>query len=88
MADLNPSLESENNFKFSAKGIQKAGNDINFKKFENILFGDKKDIAINRGFRMVDGVMKTYEQTKKGLSYAYCKRIVLEDGVSTKPLDI
>jgi hypothetical protein len=34
--------------------------------------------AINQGFRRyIGGVMKSYEQTKKGLSYVYCKRIVL-----------
>ena len=29
----------------------------------------------------------TYEQTKKGLSYFYPKRLV-EDGILTKPLDL
>ena len=32
--------------------------------------------------------MKSYEQVKKGLSYAYHKRIVCEDGITTKPLNI
>ena len=32
--------------------------------------------------------MKSYEQNKKGLSYAYHKRIVCEDGINTKPLNI
>ena len=79
---------TEENIKFSTKGIQKAGNDITYKKFDNVLFGDKKDTATNTGFRMIGGFMKTYTQEKKGLSYAYCKRIVLDDGISTKPLDI
>ena len=30
----------------------------------------------------------TYEQTKKGLSYLYTKRLVEEDGIHTKPLDL
>ena len=79
---------SEENIKFSTKGIQKAGNEISFKKFENVLFGDKKDTATNTGFRMINGFMKTYTQERKGLSYAYCKRIVLADGTTTKPLNI
>ncbi len=32
--------------------------------------------------------MKSYEQNKKGLSHAYHKRIVSEDGITTKPLNI
>ena len=51
---------------------------------------DKKhnDKVLNKGFRYVDGIMKSYEQNKKGLSYAYHKRIVCEDGINTKPLNI
>ena len=30
----------------------------------------------------------TYEQTKKGLSYFYPKRIVEQDGIHTKPLHL
>ena len=43
------------------------------------------DMAVNTGFRMVNGFMNTYEQSKKGLSYVYNKRILLSDGISTKP---
>jgi hypothetical protein len=32
--------------------------------------------------------MNTYEQQKKGLSYIYNKRILLDDGISTIPLNI
>ena len=32
--------------------------------------------------------MKAHEQQKKGLSYAYHKRIVLQDVTSTIPLNI
>jgi hypothetical protein len=75
-------------FKFSCKGIQKAGNNINYKKFEDVLFNNYKDTVLNKGFRYVDGFMKSYEQNKKGLSYAYHKRIVQSDGITTKPLNI
>ena len=78
----------EKNIKFSCKGIQKEGNNVNYKKFENVLFGDKQDTAHNKGFRMVSGTMKSYEQDKKGLSYIYCKRIVQSDGINTVPLNI
>jgi hypothetical protein len=76
------------NFKFSCKGIQKAGNNVNYQKFHNVLFNKHQDMVLNKGFRYVDGGMKTYEQVKKGLSYAYHKRIVCEDGITTRPLNI
>ena len=44
------------------------------------------DTANNKGFRVIDGIMKSYEQSKRGLSAAYHKRIIQADGVSTKPL--
>jgi hypothetical protein len=45
-------------------------------------------MAVNQGFRYVNGSMNTYEQQKKGLSYIYNKRILLDDGISTIPLNI
>ena len=41
----------------------------------------------NRGFRMRDGQMVTYEQQKLGLSAYYDKRWVLEDGIHTEPIE-
>jgi len=71
--------------KFSCKGIQKEGNNISYKTFESVLHGNKHSV-VNQGFRYVDGTMKSYEQTKKGLSFVYHKRIVEPDGISTRPL--
>ena len=76
------------NIKFSCKGIQKDGNNVNYQKFHNVLFNKHEDKVLNKGFRYVGGCMKTYEQVKRGLSYAYHKRIVQEDGITTKPLNI
>ena len=53
-----------------------------------MLFNKHNDQVSNKGFRYVDGYMKSYEQSKKGLSYAYHKRIVCDDGINTKPLNI
>jgi hypothetical protein len=78
----------EKEIKFSCKGIQKDNNKISYKKFENVLLNKKNDMAVNQGFRYVNGSMNTYEQQKKGLSYVYDKRVVLADGVSTLPLPI
>ncbi len=75
-------------FKFSCKGIQKAGNHVNYKTIYDVLFNKHNDQVLNKGIWYVDGYMKSYEQNKKGLSYAYHKRIVCEDGINTKPLNI
>ena len=37
---------------------------------------------------MIQHSIATYEQTKRGLSYFYPKRIVEEVGIHTKPLDL
>ena len=79
---------AEEKIKFSCKGIQKNGNNVNYQKFKDVLFNGVKDTVLNKGFRYVEGTMKSYEQQKKGLSYCYHKRIVCEDGISTKPLNI
>ena len=47
-----------------------------------------KDRVLNKGFRYIDSSMKSYEQSKRGLSYVYHKRIVCDNGVTTKPLNI
>ena len=77
---------TEKEIKYSCKGIQHQNNNITYSKFENVLLHGAKDTAINKGFRYIDGFMKSYEQSKKGLSYAYHKRIVCDDGINTKPL--
>ena len=74
--------------KLNSAGIQKDNNKISYKKFENVLLNKKNDMAVNQGFRYVNGSMNTYEQQKKGLSYIYNKRILLDDGISTIPLNI
>ena len=61
-------------------------NDLTWGHYKAALEGSI-DIAENRGFRMRDGVMTTYTQTKLGLSAYYDKRRVLPDGINTKPLE-
>jgi len=41
-----------------------------------------------QGFRARNNIIYTYEQTRNGFSYFYCKRRVLDDGMSTIPLDL
>ena len=72
--------------KFSTKGMSKKQNNINWQRFKTALEGSK-DMATNRGFRMRDGKIVTYEQEKLGLSAYYDKRWVLSDGIHTEPIE-
>ena len=72
--------------KLSTKGMSKNQNEINWHRFKAALEGNK-DMATNRGFRMRDGKIVTYEQEKLGLSAYYDKRWVLPDGIHTEPIE-
>ena len=72
--------------KVSSKGVNKRQNDMRRERFERALEGSR-DMATNRGFRMHNGNMYTYEQRKLGLSAYYDKRWVLEDGIHTEPIE-
>ena len=72
--------------KVSSKGVNKRQNEMRRERFERALAGDR-DVVTNRGFRMRDGAMYTYEQRKLGLSAYYDKRWVLPDGIHTEPLE-
>ena len=66
--------------------MSKAQNAVTWGRFQATLHG-KKDKATNRGFRMRDEQMMTYEQQKLGLSAYYDKRYVLLDGIHTEPIE-
>ena len=72
--------------KVSSKGVNKRQNEMRRERFERALAGER-DVVVNRGFRMRDGTMYTYEQRKLGLSAYYDKRWVLPDGIHTEPLE-
>ncbi len=50
---------NEKEIEFSCKGIQKDNKNISYKKFENVLLNKKNDMAVNQGFRYVNGCMDT-----------------------------
>ena len=56
----------------SSKGMSKAQNELLWQRYDMALDGHK-DMATNRGFRMHQGAMYTYEQRKLGLSAYYDK---------------
>ena len=74
--------------KFSSKGVNKNALIAPFETYEEVLRSGTSYNATNQGFRSRDGTIYTYEQKRSGISYFYCKRIVLSDGVHTKPLNI
>ena len=77
--------------KVSSKGVNKRQNEMRGARFERALEGSR-DMATNRGFRMHNGAMYTYEQRKLGLSAYYDKRWVLpastrsRSSITSKPL--
>ena len=79
-------------YKFSSKGLNKRAledcEDGPMAKYRKVLQEAVNVTSTNRGFRTVQHNVATYEQTKKRLSYSYPKRIVEEDGIHTKPLQL
>ena len=74
-----------NKYKFSGKEVNKrtledCGNGP-MSKYRKVLEEAVNVTSTNRTFR-------TTKQTKNGLSYFYPKRLVEEDGIHTKPLDL
>ena len=72
--------------KVSSKGVNKRQNQLRWERYEQALEG-RRDMATNRGFRMHNGAMYTYEQRKLGLSVYYDKRWLLPDGIHTEPIE-
>ena len=74
--------------KFSCKGVNKRTNEINKDKYINVLLTKQSGSGTNKGFRVLNNTVYTYTQVRNAFSYFYPKRKVLEDGVTTLPLDI
>ena len=77
-----------NEYKFSSKGVSKRTVKAPMTKFRHVLKSRKAQSGQNRGFRVRNNSIYTYTQKRRGFSYFYCKRKVLEDGIHTEPLDI
>ena len=75
-----------NKTKMSSKGVSQRQNNLTWERYEAALNGGK-DEATNRGFRMVKETMRTYHQTKLGLSAYFDKRWMLPDGIHTEPIE-
>ena len=80
-------------YKFSRKGLNKrtlevCGDGGSMSKYRKLLEKAVNVSSTNRGFRTMKHIVATYDQTKKGLSCFYPKRLVEEDGIHTKPFDL
>ena len=80
-------LHNSKKDKHSSKGINKT---FNLTKDDYLEVLEKKTTApqINKGFIFKDNKMRTYELCKQGLNYFYCKRELLDDGLSTTYLNL
>lgn len=74
----------------SCKGTMKALNEeiLTLGSYKQVLFEQTPKITTNRGFRLMDEKMITYTMHKTGLTPIYTKRIVLDDKVTTAPLNL
>ena len=77
-----------NQCKFSSKGISKNRVQDPLNIYKSVLENKTSSGSTNVGFIAKNNTIFTYKQHRKGFSYFYCKRKVLDDGVSTEPLDI
>ena len=79
-------------YKFSSKGLNKRTleetGDGPMEKYRRVMDEIINLTSTNRGFRTINHWVATYEQTKKGLSYFYPKRVVLADGIHSEPLKL
>ena len=79
-------LQQQNGIKMSCKGINKRSVTDPLAIFKDALFEKKSVSAQNMGFRVKNNTIYSYTQHRKGFGYFYCKREVMEDGLSTRPL--
>ena len=77
-----------NSSKYSCKGVSTRLNKIEKEMYATVMETKVSQEGTNKGFRLVDGDMMTYTQSRKAFTYLYIKREVLEDGVSTKPIPL
>ena len=79
-------------FKFSSKGLNKRvledSEDGPMSKYRRVIDEAINLTSTNKGFRTINHMLATYEQTKKGLIDFYPKRQVQDDGIHTKPLNL
>lgn len=74
--------------KYSAKGVNRSQNNLTEKVYKDVLFNQNIKLCTNKGFQKKNESVYTYIQTKKGLNYMYCKRVVCPDHITTLPTSL
>ena len=88
LKDLCPLGICQEHIKVSSKGISKRLKVRTADVYKDVLQIQHPFTGINRGFIKKDCQTVMYRQSRAGITYYYAMRQVLEDGVSTAPLDI
>ena len=81
-------LQNEERCKLSCKGISHRALVEPMNLYKEVLNSQSAKSGTNKGFRSRNNTIYSYEQSRAGLTYFYCKREVLSDGVSTVPLNV
>lgn len=85
---VNNNKDQDKQVKYSLKGVNNHYIDPSA-MYEHVLNIKKPILSTNIGIRcFTNNTVCTYTQTKQAFNYFYCKRVVLEDGIHTVPLDI
>ena len=74
--------------KCTTKGLNKRQNNIDKDAFLDVLTNRRSGSGVNHGFRVRNSTVLSYIQERAALTYFYPKRKVLEDGLTTAPLDL
>jgi hypothetical protein len=78
----------EGGSKISSKGLSKRTNNFNEADFKEVLHNKVRGRGRNVGFKIFRDKLYQYEQERAGLSYLYIKRVVQDDGVTTRALHL
>ena len=79
---------NDDGLKQISKGMSIKQNPLTLQDYKHTLDTSIPLNVENRSFRVYKHNMYSYTQKKRGLSNFYPKRIVLTDGINTKPLEL
>ena len=80
--------ENSSDDKYRSKGLSRTQNKLLKEQYVSVLQDRIPVSGENRGFCKKNNCLLTYSQQRSGLNYFYAKRLVLQDGVSTRPLNV
>ena len=80
--------EQNRRIKLASKGLSTKLNKFHMDTYLNVLKTKRSRLGTNKGFVCKNHQVFTYTQKRAGLSFFYNKWKVLEDGITTIPLDL